>query len=36
MSPPGFITFNLTTGEGYYTVTNNCNEEDVDSLKPKG
>ena len=28
--------FKITPGEGYYTVTNKCNEYDVDTLKPKG
>ena len=28
--------FNITTAEGYSTVTNKCNNDDVDALKPKG
>ena len=33
---PRLDDFNITTGEGYSTVTNKCNEDDVDALKPKG
>ena len=33
---PRLDDFNITTGEGYSTVTNKCNEDDVDALKTKG
>ena len=36
MSPPGWTTLILLLGKGYSTVTNKCNEDDVDALKPKG
>ena len=33
---PRLDEFNITAGEGYYTVTNKCKEDVVDALKPKG
>ena len=36
LESPRLDDFNITTGEGYSTVTNKCSEDDVDALKPKG